>query len=195
MVRLQCPHCALAAPAPHDFHRRLSARVASSSLGPTDVFWPVLPPRVAAVAIAGPLPGPAQGRIGAEEGGCLRGGGGLTLLLDNCSMRAWTGMRQGQRPLLTGACLGRSHTAHPGQARFCSVLAGVEGGAGALLCALAMVATLVNNSSVPVCHHFALLPYVQISEGHRPSWGWLWWWPGTQKFVDHKTGPTRFSRR
>ena len=38
MVGLQCPHGALATPAPCDFHYPLSALLVRS----TDVFWPVI---------------------------------------------------------------------------------------------------------------------------------------------------------
>ena len=40
MVGLQCPHWAVAAPPPRDFHRPPSALVASSAFRSTDVFWP-----------------------------------------------------------------------------------------------------------------------------------------------------------
>ena len=58
MVRLQCPLWALAAPAPHDFHRPLSTLFASDAFRSTDVFWPV-PPRMLWVALIRTLLGQA----------------------------------------------------------------------------------------------------------------------------------------
>ena len=119
MVRLQCPHSALAAPPPppppHDFHRPLPTLVASNSLRSTDEFWPVLPPRKAGDAAAQALQGsgvhPGQDSLlisGPREG--VGGGNGVhgpgpTAALRRCRITVPTPTHQ---TIIQNGCFGAS---------------------------------------------------------------------------------------